>query len=238
MADKEVDLYLKVREKEGRLYSDEVIAKLPLFPKNHVLSNEWQARFQSARRLRKYLSLKNSSLKILDIGCGNGWLSNFLTHENHFVFGMDQNLFELQQAARVFSISSKSYFLKADISSAPFQKESFDIILLASAVQYFPDLSKLMKNLFNYLKPKGEIHVKDSAFYGDDELPRAMKRSEEYYASLGFPEMSKHYFHHRISELQKFSPKWLYRPNPFALRIKRIFGMVDSPFPWVMIKSQ
>ncbi|HCK65663.1 MAG TPA: hypothetical protein DHW49_05310, partial [Anaerolineae bacterium] len=89
-----------------------------------------------------------------------------------------------------------------------------------------------------YLKPKGEIHILDSAFYADDEIPQAMKRSEEYYSSLGFPEMSRYYFHHRVSELQKFSPKWLYRPNLFALRIKRMFGKVDSPFPWVMIKSQ
>lgn len=238
MADKEVDLYLKVREKEGRLYSDEIVAQLPLFPKNHALSDEWQARFQSAKRLRKYLSQKNAPLKILDIGCGNGWLSNFLTQENRFVFGIDQNLFELKQAARVFSFNSKSYFLKADIFSAPFQKESFDIILLASSVQYFPDLSKLMKNLFNYLKPNGEIHILDSAFYKDDEITQAIYRSEEYYSSLGFPEMNQYYFHHQVSELQKISPKWLYCPNPFALRIKRMFRKVDSPFPWVMIKSQ
>lgn len=236
MADKEVDLYLKVREKEGRLYSDEVVAKLPLFSKNHGLSNEWQARFQSAERLRKYLSQKKYPLKILDLGCGNGWLSNFLAQDNHFVYGVDQNLFELKQAKRVFLESSKLHFLKADIFSAPFPKESFDIILLASAIQYFPDLTKLLENLFHYLKLNGEIHILDSAFYADDEIPQAIRRSEEYYSSIGFPEMSKYYFHHRISELQEFSPTWLYKPS--LLRYKKIFGKIDSPFPWIMIKSQ
>jgi SAM-dependent methyltransferase len=241
----ETDLYLKVREKEGRLYSDEIVAQLPVFAKNHVLSNEWQIRFQSAKRLRKYLSQKNTPLKILDVGCGNGWLSNFLARENHFVFGIDQNLFELKQAARVFLSSTEDggksrglFFLKADIFSAPLPKEFFDIILLASSVQYFPNLKKLLKTLFHCLKPNGEIHILDSAFYADDEIAQAVKRSEEYYSSLGFSEMSKYYFHHRISELQKFSPKWLYRPKPFALRIKRMFGKVDSPFAWVMIKNQ
>ncbi len=238
----EHDLYLKVRDKEGRLYSDDVVAKLPLFQKNHILSNEWQARFESAVRLRKYLAQKNTSLKILDLGCGNGWLSNFLAKENHVVYGMDQNLFELQQASRVFLSSAvdggrsrRLFFLKADIFSAPFPNEPFDIILLASAVQYFPDLTKLMQTLFNYLKPNGEIHVLDSAFYSDDEIPLAKKRSHEYYAWLGFPEMSRYYFHHRLSELQKFSPKFLYKP--MLLRFKKIFGKIDSPFSWIMIRK-
>jgi SAM-dependent methyltransferase len=253
MADNaEMDLYLKVREKEGRLYSDDVVAKLPLFAKNHVLSNEWQARFSSAKRLRKYLSQKNTSLKILDLGCGNGWLSNFLAQDNHTVFSVDQNKIELKQAARVFSSSAedggssgrkedggrsagKLAFLETDIFFAPFPKESFDIILISSAVQYFPDLSKLLKTLLTYLKPNGEVHIVDSAFYTDDEIQQAICRSEEYYSSLGFPEMSKYYFHHRISELEKFSVKWMYRPNLFMLKTKQIFGKIDSPFPWVIV---
>ncbi|KXK13734.1 MAG: methylase [Chloroflexi bacterium OLB14] len=238
----EHDLYLKVRQKEGRLYSDEVVAKLPSFQKNHALSNEWQARFKSAKRLRSYLTQKNTSLKILDLGCGNGWLSNFLNQENHSIYGVDQNLFELQQATRVFLSSAedgekseKLFFLKADIFSAPFPIESFDVILLASAVQYFPDLSRLLQTLFNYLKPNGEIHILDSAFYKDDEIPQAIKRSEEYYQSLGLPEMSRYYFHHRLSELQKFSPRFLYKP--MLLRFKKILGKMDSPFAWVMIQK-
>lgn len=236
MADNaEKDLYLKVREKEGRLYSDEVVAQLPSFPKNHPLSNEWQARFQSAKRLRKYLSQKNIPLKILDLGCGNGWLSNLLTQDNHIVFGVDQNLFELKQAERVFSQNSRLQFLRSDIFSAPFQRESFDVILIASAIQYFSDLSRLLKTLFSYLKPTGEIHILDSTFYADHEIQQAIHRSDKYYASLGFPEMSQNYFHHRVSELQKFSPKWLYRPS--LIRIKKIFGKIDSPFPWVVVRK-
>lgn len=233
MADNvEMNLYLKVREKEGRLYADDVVAKLPFFAKNHVLSNEWNARFKSAKRLRTYLSQKESSLKILDLGCGNGWLSNFLA-QGHSVIGIDQNTFELKQAARVFAKNKKLSFLEADIFSAPFLKESFDIILLASAVQYFPDLTNLLQTLFHYLKPNGEIHILDSAFYAQAEIQQAIRRSEAYYASLGFAEMSQYYFHHKISDLQKFSPKWLYKPS--LLRFKKIFGMIDSPFPWVVI---
>lgn len=233
MTETAIDLYLKVREKEGRLYSDDVVAQLPSFPGDHALSNEWRARFQSAKRLRKYLAQKKHPLKILDVGCGNGWLSNFVAQDNHFVYGVDQNLFELKQAARVFSSNSKLFFFKADIFFAPFRKESFDVILLVSAAQYFPDLTKLLKTLFHYLNANGEIHIVDSAFYADDEIPQAIRRSEKYYSSLGFPEMSKYYFHHRISELRKFSPKRLY--NPALLRFKNIFGKIDAPFPWIVI---
>jgi hypothetical protein len=33
--------------------------------------------------------------------------------------------------------------------------------------------------------------------------------------------------------LQRFSLKLLYKPS--LLRLKKIFGKVDSPFPWVVI---
>ena len=240
----EVDLYLKVREKEGRLYSDDVVTKLPAFHKNHSLSNEWQVRSHSAVRLRKYLSSKNTSLKILDLGCGNGWLSNSLSQDNHIVLGVDQNKIELKQAARVFLSSAEDggtsrelSFLETDIFSAPFPKESFDVILLASAIQYFPNLLDLIKTLFYYLKPHGEIHIMDTPFYSETEFEDAVRRSEKYYSSLGFSEMSQYYFHHRIKDLEKFSVKWLYRPNLFLLRFQKMFGKIGSPFPWVVIKK-
>ena len=171
------DLYLRLREKEGRLYSDDIVARLPLMPDGHRFAAEWRARSASASRLTRYLSSRPRPLSILDLGCGNGWLSNLLSKAGHSVLGMDQNRHELKQAARVFTTNSHLSFLEADIFSAPFIPGYFDVIVLASVLQYFQDAPGLVSMLSNYLKPQGEIHILDTPLYLDSELDAAVLRS-------------------------------------------------------------
>ena len=71
-------LYVEVRKKEGRLYSNDELKNLPEISESHHLYNEWRLRKESYKRLIKYLQSQNSSLKIVEPGCGNGWLSNRL----------------------------------------------------------------------------------------------------------------------------------------------------------------
>lgn len=234
----EVDLYLRVREKEGRLYSDSLVVHLPFVPNGHPLANEWRARSASASRLTRYLSRQPKPLSILELGCGNGWLSNLLSKSGHDVVGVDQNLHELKQAARVFSPNSKLSFLSADIFSASFAPENFDVILLASVIQYFRDLPDLLIVLMHYLKPQGEIHIIDSPLYTDAEIKNAVHRSRQYYSSLGFPEMAGQYFHHCASDLKAFDSRWLYRPRSHIVQWRRILKSFDSPFPWLVVRKQ
>lgn len=231
------DLYLRLRQKEERLYSDEVVARLPDFPRGHPFTDEWRARSTSAVRLTRYLALQPKPLRILDIGCGNGWLSNLLSQSRHFVTGTDLNPLELRQAARVFSLNPNLVFVEADADFLPFEAHTFDLILLASVIQYFSDLPALLHSLSAYLKPRGEIHLMDSPLYADEESAGAAERSRDYFSSLGFPEMAEHYFHHRYSILEEFKYKILYRPRTFWLRAKRLFGQIDSPFPWIVIRA-
>ena len=232
------ELYLRVREKEGRLYSDEVVARLPLLPDGHPLGHEWRARSASAQRLVGYLSSFHKPGFILDLGCGNGWLSNLLAEAGHNVIGLDQNLYELKQAARVFRSNQKLSFLESEIFSAPFISGLFDVIILASVLQYFSDASSLISVLSSYLRTQGEIHILDTPLYAENEMEEAKLRSNHYYTSLGFPEMSAHYFHHRASYLEALHSKTLYIPRPLTLRLKRWTGQADSPFPWFVIRKQ
>ena len=231
------ELYLRLREKEGRLYSDDIVASLPRIPAGHPFAAEWRVRAKSASRLTRYLTARPGPLSILELGCGNGWLSNLLSKAGHVVLGMDQNRHELKQAARVFCGSSHPSFCEADIFSAPINPARFDVIILASVLQYFEDVSGLISVLSNYLRPAGEIHILDTPLYLDNELDAAIFRSEQYYSSLGFPEMKNHYFHHRASELYTLNPKILYQPRSLTLRLKRLMSQDDSPFPWLVIKK-
>ena len=229
------DLYLRVREKEGRLYPDDIAARLPDVPKGHLLSAEWRARAASLRRLEQYIARLPMPVRILDLGTGNGWLSHALTAlPGVSIWGLDRMSSELAQAARLFN-DRKLAFLAGDIFQAPFGDSVFDLIIVASAIQYFADLPQLIGLLRKYLCTRGELHILDSPLYELSEVQAARDRSRAYYASIGLPEMSAYYFHHTFAEVEAFSPRWLYRPASPGSLLPRLLGKTDSPFPWFCI---
>ncbi len=226
--------YLQVRQAESRVLSDQEVAGLPLL-KNNPHSKEWDKRARSAKRLQKYFSsIPKGSL--LDLGCGNGWFTALLAkNKNLEIVGMDVNLSELKQAARIFQQPNLS-FVFGDIFKIQFIKNSFDFITLNASIQYFEDLKLLMNRLIYLLKPNGEIHIIDSPFYDENEIADAKKRTLEYYSKLGFPEMSHSYFHHSWSEISKWNIEVLYQKKHQNV-LSRIISKPDIPFPWIKIKD-
>jgi ubiquinone/menaquinone biosynthesis C-methylase UbiE len=147
------------------------------------------------------------------------------------------NTIELAQASRLFARRNLR-FLVADVFRLPFLPGTFDVIVLASIIQYFEDLPRLVQALQPVLSESGEIHLLDSPLYEAGELAAARQRTRHYYHSLGFPEMAGYYHHHPISTLEAFSPRWLYRPNTRLTRLKRRLGQLASPFPWICLRKK
>lgn len=226
------DLYIKVRKKEARFYSEEDIKKLPDLKSDHNHYLEWQSRKKSAIRFVEYLKSKNRPLKIVDVGCGNGWFSNLMsTVEKTEVIGLDVNLTELKQAANAFQKENLTFVYANLFEKTKLNTQKFDIIVFNSSIQYFENLVQLFQIVADLLSPNGEIHIMDSPFYENKELLKAKRRTDLYYKKLGFQEMAKHYFHHCYDDISGF--KVLYKPKRFNLI--RLAKDRDSPFRWVMM---
>jgi|HubBroStandDraft_3_1064219.scaffolds.fasta_scaffold98866_1 ubiquinone/menaquinone biosynthesis C-methylase UbiE len=227
------EIYLASRQSESRVYSDEQVLQLPFIGPAHIHYDEWQARRRSSDRLKNYLENKNKPLSILEIGCGNGWLSARLaTLKNSTVTGTDINKSELSQARRVFSGMVNIRFIEGGIKYIPADKK-FDVIVFAASIQYFPSFELVVRDALSLLNEVGEIHILDSHFYHLNELESAKQRSITYYHSIGFGGMAELYFHHSYESIKSFSYRIIF--NPYNLKSK-IFRKND-PFPWICITA-
>jgi ubiquinone/menaquinone biosynthesis C-methylase UbiE len=225
------ELYLAARKKEKRIYTDEEVLRLPSIERSHIHFKEWQVRERSALRLINYLRSKGEPLKILEVGCGNGWLSAMLAEIKYVhVNGIDINNGELQQAKRVFTNRRNLSFERSAIDDMP-QHSKYDMIVFAAAVQYFPSFEDVIRKAFSLLGPEGEIHVLDTHFYRQKEVAAARIRTANYYRSIESAPLAAFYFHHTPEALKRFAHEYLF--DPHSLR-NRLLGTGD-PFPWIRI---
>lgn len=226
--------YLKVREKENRIYSDGELRNLPFASDSNPHKKEWELRAKSYLRFERYLKSQNIVMNILDLGCGNGWFCGQLSNSfNLNFYCFDINLTELYQGRRVFH-SEKVIFIYADIFEAALPDNSFDIVIINAAIQYFPDLKNLLNRLLPILTDQGEIHIIDSPIYSENEAIKAKQRTKDYYSEMGFTEMIDNYHHHSWEVFRETDYKILYNPRSIINRLKKVISK-DSPFPWIKV---
>jgi len=222
--------YLALRTREGRVLSDAAVRQLPFKSPTPGLAKEWTWRRRTFQRFRRYLVRRygTSPLRLLDLGCGNGWMAHRLSHKTHCdIWAVDVNLPELEQGDRLFARQGLQ-FVFADVLSDALPARHFDVIVLAASAQYFPNLEVLLTALKRLLKLSGEIHFLDTPFYSDASAQQAaQQRTALYYKNMGAPEMTAFYHHHLWPEAgQKMYPIW----SAFLQKIGYL-----APFPWVCL---
>lgn len=224
--------YHLLRVTEHRIFSDDELAKLPDTNSFHQYHHEWEIRKKSSIKFINYLKQKNKHLKILDIGCGNGWLSNKLAAINKSeVAAIDLNYEELKQASRVFKKNENIFFIHGNIDSLLQSDLKFDIILFSASIQYFSSLKEIINKSVSILNNGGEIHIIDSPLYKPNKIIAANERSKKYFTSIGFVGMNDFYFHHSLSDLKNFNFKILFRPY----FLKKYLFPNSSSFYWICI---
>jgi ubiquinone/menaquinone biosynthesis C-methylase UbiE len=232
-------MYFDLRLKEGNIFSLQEIQKLPANKTNPIL---WKQRAQTAALFASYIK-KNNFSTVLEIGCGNGWFSNYISENSYCqsVVGLDINLTELTQASEAFPNNPKLTWWYADPFSADIPLQSFDIIIFNGSIQYFSDFRQVIERMQTLLKTKGEIHILDSPFYKSKRhQDLARTATEKYYIAVGFPEMKKFYFHHLLDDLNTFTYSILYQPSLISsiFRKMNLKFFNQNPFPWIRIMKQ
>ncbi len=230
-----VEIYLDVRAKEQRIYSDKQLKNLPSIESSHPLKAEWKIREKSMNNFIKWLRQFHNQQQILEIGCGNGWLSsNIANKTSSKVISQDINLLELEQAARTHDVT-KSKWLCLELDKCEFPINSFDQIIFASSVQYFKDPEIILRKLIPTLNKNGCIHIIDSPLYENSNAANLARiRTQSYYESLGNSSLAKNYHHHLLANFISLGFEIKHQP------CKRFIAKLickQMPFYWMELRK-
>jgi SAM-dependent methyltransferase len=96
--------------------------------------------------------------RVLDVGCGQGTLINYLPGFGATVFGVDMSVSSLRRAAvgaNELGFCNLVSIAAADAESLPFPDACFDAVLCFGVLHHTPDTHGGVKELWRVLKPSG-----------------------------------------------------------------------------------
>jgi 2-polyprenyl-3-methyl-5-hydroxy-6-metoxy-1,4-benzoquinol methylase len=123
--------------------------------------------------------------RILDVGCGSGWLSEWLARFGYDVTGLDISpaLVEISRAR----LAGGARFVVHDVEAAPLG-EQFDAAVCYDSLHHFADERAVMRHLAAMLRPGGQLFVMEGERPPDtDPTARALREAMEQYATLESP---------------------------------------------------
>jgi len=152
-------------EKQNRLFDFYTKEWLLSFPFNQQLGIDKRtdrivklSATNSLMFLEKYNWLPET--RILELGAGNCWLTAKLA-ENYKCVALDilTAFPKGLESADIFIKQTGIFFERvvADMKDLPFKDDSFDIVLINSALHHSPDLEMTLKEIYRILSPAGKL---------------------------------------------------------------------------------
>ncbi len=113
------------------------------------LRNPW-----IANRIHEFFSYRSQTIRVLDVGCGAGFLSNHLAREGFDVTGVDLSQPSLEVAEKM-DITKQVRYLQADAYELPFENCSFDVITSTDFLEHVSDPKRVLHEVNRVLAPNG-----------------------------------------------------------------------------------
>lgn len=230
--------FQKVCNREHRIYSDAEVKALPrTFAYNRHIE-EWKLREKSLKRFQKYLEKKEKTpLKVLDIGCGNGWFSSQLAQYEHIqVDGVDVSMFLLEQATRVFQAPNIRFFY-GDVFEDIFPPDTYDLVILNDVIQFFPDLVELLNRCEYFGTEQVEIHIIDSHLYTPGKTEAEIVATRDFYTELRSEDILPYINYHQKDQLEIFRTDYLYKPMALSKMFSNKPKFKNFDRPWIRIRK-
>jgi SAM-dependent methyltransferase len=168
--------------------------ELPFRDASGRFNADWRIRARSFVALEKRLiapleKKMNKPLHILDLGAGNGWLSNRLAQRGHQVAAVDLLTNRYDGLGAWIHYQTRFPPIQAEFERLPLPDSYLDLVIFNASLHYARDYSIVLKEALRVLSPQGRFVVLDTPVYRDPDSGRRMvhEREEYYVRKYGFP---------------------------------------------------
>lgn len=223
--------YETIRRSEGR---GSPFAKyynaLPFKDLSGQHSSDWKIRSRSFSVLVKNVLTRlqdplERSLKILDLGAGNGWLSNRLAAQGDRVIAVDL-LVNDEDGLGAWKHYEHSFTpVQAEFNHLPVMDRFADAVIFNASFHYSEDYAKTLKEALRVLSTHGRVVILDSPVYrrGASGEKMVQEREEQFKEKYGFASdnlQSENYLTYaRLKELaQELNMHWKFITPFYGLR--------------------
>ncbi len=107
-------------------------------------------------KIRFILDSVDTGLRILDVGCNNGFIGSMLLRKKNDVYGIDIAEHKIRRAKKR---GVKAIVIDVENESFPFRSNYFDIVLLTDVIEHVFDTDLLLQKIYKVLKPGGTLLI-------------------------------------------------------------------------------
>jgi 2-polyprenyl-6-hydroxyphenyl methylase/3-demethylubiquinone-9 3-methyltransferase len=104
--------------------------------------------------VESFLTQKN--LKMIDVGCGAGFVANYFSNQGHDVTGVDLSE-ESLAVAKNYDQSGRCHYVAANAYQLPFPDQSFDVCICFDFLEHVEEPEKAVAEISRVLKPGGQF---------------------------------------------------------------------------------
>lgn len=109
------------------------------------------------------LGLLSVGSKILDLGCGNGYLCKDLAEKGYKTYGIDCSLEAIEYAKKY---DKTTHYYAMDAQKLSFESKFFDFIIIKAVFTVIPNpttRNKIMNEVYRVIKKGGLVYIADFA---------------------------------------------------------------------------
>jgi SAM-dependent methyltransferase len=189
-----IEEYETVRRQEGRRLPDSTYRNLPYRGFSSADPVDWRIRMKGYETLLyKIIQPLEENLQgplsILDLGSGNGWLSNRLAERGHALAAIDLVCNDWDGLGAYIHYETSFERVQAEFDALPFLDGSLDLTIFNASLHYSPNYETTLSEALRVLRPGGELVVLDSPLYRESRSGQQMvlEREADFTRRYGFP---------------------------------------------------
>jgi SAM-dependent methyltransferase len=223
--------YESVRRAEGRVSASATYYRaLPFKDLSGRFRSDWNIRARSFNALVKNVLTGiqdplERSLKVLDLGAGNGWLSNRLAAQGDRVLAVDLLVNEQDGLGAWKHYENTFTPVQAEFNHLPVMDSFADAVIFNASLHYSEDYAQTLGEALRVLSPEGSLVILDSPVYrrASSGVKMVEEREAQFKTKYGFASdnlQSENYLTYtRLEELAKnLNIRWKYITPFYGLR--------------------